>query len=555
MPLRSGSSRAVISANIAEMIRSGHPPAQAAGAAYRNAGVDECFTEDEMADIEAAAHMGQDGAIRFALDLADGNRFFDADGRLHVKLSHISKANICGYYGREIPNAEALGLQPDRLYMLWRHPEELLRATETANNIPLLDTHIIVTPGDPVQEAVVGSTGTDAGFNDPYLDNSLVVWTDWSIEGIQSREQCELSCAYRYLAVMQPGEHNGLHYDGIMRNIVFNHVALVPEGRAGHDVMVGDSLRNASMPLTSRKAILARGGLASVLRPVLTADAKVDLEPVLKGVTSKNFGEMKPVITRRLETATRGKLRDGVALDALVRPALDAMEEEEAEDEEPDEKEAKDRAAKDKRAKDKRARDRKATMDRMRARDSEEDETDEEREEREASDEAEDARRAADGMAEETMDECASRYEGDRKRARDKRAKDGPPHMRPAGLDAKAVERIVKVAVDAAVVKTRDAVVNDMRAMDQARRDVAPLIGEVTGEVGSARELYVMALDGADVVSLDGTESLSALRNMVALLPRPDAAPTRLQPDFALDAAASSGFASRFPEAARIGQA
>jgi ribosomal protein L12E/L44/L45/RPP1/RPP2 len=38
MPLKSGSSKATISKNIAEMIKSGHKPAQAIAAAYSNAG-------------------------------------------------------------------------------------------------------------------------------------------------------------------------------------------------------------------------------------------------------------------------------------------------------------------------------------------------------------------------------------------------------------------------------------------------------------------------------------------------------------------------------------
>ena len=254
MPLRSGSSRAVIAANIAELIRAGHPAKQAEAAAYREAGVDACFSEDELKMIAEGGIGAADQAITLALDKSA--RTYDADGRLHVAVSHISKANICGYYGRENPNSQGLGLEPDRLYMLWRHPDELKNAVNSANNLPLLDTHIIVSPNSPEQESVVGSTGTDATFLDPYLNNSLVIWTDWAIEGVEKREVCQLSCAYRYVAVMTPGEHNGLHYDGIMRNIVFNHVALVPEGRAGPDVVVGDSHQGTrSMPLTSRKAL------------------------------------------------------------------------------------------------------------------------------------------------------------------------------------------------------------------------------------------------------------------------------------------------------------
>jgi uncharacterized protein len=38
MPLKKGSSQKVISRNIAEMIKAGHPKAQAIAAAYSNAG-------------------------------------------------------------------------------------------------------------------------------------------------------------------------------------------------------------------------------------------------------------------------------------------------------------------------------------------------------------------------------------------------------------------------------------------------------------------------------------------------------------------------------------
>lgn len=487
-----------------------------------------------------------DQVVSFAIDRSA--RQYDADGRLHVAINHISKANICGYYGREIPNREALGLDPDRMYQLWRHPDELSAAVSTANNIPLLDTHIIVSPGDPVQESVVGSTGTDAAFDAPYLNNSLVIWTDWAIQGVEKREQCELSCAYRYRADMTPGEHDGQKFDGVMREIVFNHVALVPEGRAGPDVVVGDSLEIAPMSL-SRKALMASGAVRLALRPVLATDAKVDVDAMFAGVTAKNFTAMKGTVASRLERATKGKLKAGSALDAAVA-AIDAMEEE-ACDDEPDEEEKKKAEDGMRRARDKRAKDRKASMDRMRAADGESEESAEERKDREAEDEAEDARRAKDGEAEESMDECARRY-GD-KRAKDKKARDEKGHPTVGGgMDAKAFESMIKAAVDAAVVKTRDSVVGDMNAISAARRDVAPIIGEV-GEVGSARELYAMALDSADV-KLDGSESLSALRSMVKLLPTPDSVPAP-RGEFALDAAAHQGFAQRFPTASRLGQA
>ena len=168
-------------------------------------------------------------------------RSIDADGRLHVEITNISKATVNPYWGYEIPNGEELGLEMNRVYMLLRDPEELAKAASTSNNIQLLDRHDPVSAQDDKKERVIGSTGTDAVFQAPFLRNSLVVWDADAIERINKRETQELSCAYRYMPDMTPGIYEGIRYDGVMRDLCFNHVALVERGRAGPDVVVGDS--------------------------------------------------------------------------------------------------------------------------------------------------------------------------------------------------------------------------------------------------------------------------------------------------------------------------
>ena len=81
-------------------------------------------------------------------------------------------------------------------------------------------------------------------FDAPYLKNSLVVWDGEAIKLIEDDKQKELSCGYRYRADMTPGTYEGVRYDGVMRDIRGNHVALVEEGRAGPDVLVADSIAN-----------------------------------------------------------------------------------------------------------------------------------------------------------------------------------------------------------------------------------------------------------------------------------------------------------------------
>jgi hypothetical protein len=164
----------------------------------------------------------------------------DVEGRLKVAMTNISKADVNPYYGREIPFSEELGLEPDKIYQLLRPPEELEKAASTANEIQLLKKHIPVSAEDHRPYDVVGTTGSHANYEHPFLRNSLTVWAQDAIDEIESEEKREISMGYHYVPVMEPGVYDGKAYDGKMTQLVFNHCALVETGRAGEDVCVGD---------------------------------------------------------------------------------------------------------------------------------------------------------------------------------------------------------------------------------------------------------------------------------------------------------------------------
>ncbi|EOT1891483.1 TPA: DUF2213 domain-containing protein [Citrobacter freundii] len=203
----------------------------------------------------------------FAFDRASVRRY-DADGMLHVSLTPISKANVCVYYGKEIPDSEALGLEPNKAYRLLRDPEELRKAVPTFNNKPVLNQHIGVSVVDPPKEAIIGSTGESAEFDGTYLKNSMVIWDVDSIMGIETERQKENSSSYRWRPDMTPGVYEGEAYDGVMRDIVCNHVAIVPSGRAGPDVFVYDSKPTGSILMTLKDKLMA------VIKPYLANDEK-----------------------------------------------------------------------------------------------------------------------------------------------------------------------------------------------------------------------------------------------------------------------------------------
>jgi hypothetical protein len=208
-----------------------------------------------------------------ALDhaLATDRKQYDADGRLHVDQANISKANVCEYLGREI-NAVMKGepgwrmLEPERRYKLLRDPKELAKAASSFNGLPILFTHKPASAQDHPTEITVGATGNDAVFEHPYLRNSLSIWPAYASQAIEDGDQKQLSCGYAYRADMTPGEFEGEKYDGVMRDLRGNHLALVREGRAGTDVAIDES-HDARVWRNIETALIRMGSPSEVSAP------------------------------------------------------------------------------------------------------------------------------------------------------------------------------------------------------------------------------------------------------------------------------------------------
>ncbi len=307
----------------------------------------------DRADAIRAREFGgaSDGRQKPATELLafdrESVRRFDRDGRLHVEVANISKATVNDYLGRDVPRWRELGLDPARHYALLRSPEALAKAAPTFNNIPILDRHVPHTADQPRQGDTIGTTGSDCRFEAPYLRASLAFWVGGAIDDVVGDERRQLSCSYHYRPVVEAGTYEGRPYDIRMEDIVGNHVALVEEGRAGPDVMVGDSMPRThtthttemtKMPKAAKslttKARIVQGALAAFLAPRMRSDLAndqmPDLKPVVLGTTAQNYQSAKPIIIRRLEDATRGKL----AADAYLKDAVRTLDSLDAEGEE-----------------------------------------------------------------------------------------------------------------------------------------------------------------------------------------------------------------------------
>lgn len=403
--------------------------------------------------------------VIFAIDRSVRRR--DADGRLHVALTNISKATVNPYYGREIPGAAALGLRADEIYQILRDPEALKLGAPTFNNVPLLDEHVIVSVNDPKKGNVVGSTGTDAMFDGEYLRNSLVVWDAEAIARIESGEQKEISCAYRYVAVKVSGTHKGLPYSLVMRDIQANHVALVREGRAGPDVVVADGkLGEVEMKFSVVKAKFAE---------------KIALDSALNDTDRKRLIAAFDAMEEEMGAEDEDKDDEKKAEDE------DGEEEKEVEARD---KKARDKKAKDKRAKDKAAKD-KAAKDAEKDEDCAEDEDDNDKDDKKAEDE--DKEKAMDAAIKKATDravaETVAKMENLQKAKDDVAPLVGVVH----GLDS--AEAVYRFALDSASVPHKDikevAALKQMVAMLPKPGSLRePLIAQDSKTRGSVVDLF-----------------------------------------------------------------
>lgn len=193
-------------------------------------------------------------------DAAPSQRRVDENGFMHVDSCHVTKEQVVKYYGREIPGWRELGLDPERLYNVYRPGDEIEKAAATFDGLPLQLQHHIDSADEPQTEFRVGSISRPV-WRAPYLDCDLHITNGAAISAVEHGDFKEISAAYLYEPVIESGEFDGTPYEIVMRNLRGNHVALVPKGRAGADVVVADEAPDAP-PLRSFAAWMRKNPLS-----------------------------------------------------------------------------------------------------------------------------------------------------------------------------------------------------------------------------------------------------------------------------------------------------
>lgn len=283
--------------------------------------------------------MAKQTRALLAMDVGESKRTIDDNGYMHVSLTPISKAQVSPYLGKELEGWEEQKLDPDRIYYGLRDPDELKKAAPTFNGMPLLLNHHEMDANVQPKEFVVGSTGTDAEFDAPYLMNSLSITDADAVQGVQDGTMKELSCCYFFTADFTPGTYkeNGqdVPYDFVMRNIRGNHVALVEQGRAGHDVAVADELTNElkqrGKPKVQKKMTKkAKDAALEKMKAAMAADSKKAIDEIITATLPDVDEETKAEFKETLENVA-----EQIAAAAAQEPTEDAEQPTEPAQDEP----------------------------------------------------------------------------------------------------------------------------------------------------------------------------------------------------------------------------
>lgn len=173
--------------------------------------------------------------------IAKDEKIVDENDFWLIENNPMTKIGVFPYLGSQISPE----LEPDKVYQVLRPKEELTKpeTLKSLELIPLVDEHTMLgtQPGfQPAEEkGIHGVTGTNVTINDETISNDLKVFSESLKEEIKNGKK-GLSLGYKCTYDLTSGEYKGQPYEAVQRDLIFNHLALVDEGRMGKDVRVMD---------------------------------------------------------------------------------------------------------------------------------------------------------------------------------------------------------------------------------------------------------------------------------------------------------------------------
>lgn len=201
----------------------------------------------------------------------------DTNGYITYYDVPMTRAGVFPYLGRTISPE----LEPDRVYNVLRPIEELSKpeTLKSLEAIPFVIDHTMLGEGftPPEDKGIEGTTLNNVKVNGDIITNDLTAYTDRCKKAIENGKR-DLSLGYRCKYELSDGTYNGQPYDAIQRDIIFNHVALVDEGRMGKECSIQDnSITYDSIDILKEKTKMTKFTLDEDLKEELKEEIKKEL--------------------------------------------------------------------------------------------------------------------------------------------------------------------------------------------------------------------------------------------------------------------------------------
>jgi len=178
------------------------------------------------------------------------HRIEDFNGWFEVARNPISKAGVFPYLGSSLGEEiiKEQNLDPDKVYMVLRPPEELAKPDFlfSCSLLPWINDHEMLGNDEtgytrPEEKGIGGVTGEQVVFDetDDTVYSNIKLFSEAHKNEV-ANGKTPLSLGYRCAYKWAPGEYKGEKYDLIQMNLRGNHLASVDDGRMGPTVAVLD---------------------------------------------------------------------------------------------------------------------------------------------------------------------------------------------------------------------------------------------------------------------------------------------------------------------------
>lgn len=225
------------------------------------------------------------------------NRVIDDNGYMTIKNNPVSRAGVFQYLAKSVDPDHP---SPNQLVNVYRPAEELQKpeCLDSFKTLPIIDDHAMLGDGKngtvaPEKKVTHGITGEGVDFRGDVLYSDIKIFSNGLQKSIQSGKR-GLSLGYRCNYEKRSGSFAGKSYDYVQRDLRGNHLALVDRPR--NDVYVLDestpsmTFDHLDLSITEKETTMPvdKEALDAALKPVMDA-----MDALTKRLDAKDEAEKK----------------------------------------------------------------------------------------------------------------------------------------------------------------------------------------------------------------------------------------------------------------------